>query len=530
MIAPRSLLLSIISLIITATVTAQNTPLEVFVHDNYTENPLESVLVSVLRNGVVIDSAYTDVNGIAMLSGITSVREPDGLPTSITLSHNYPNPFSDDTNVEFGIPEAQTITATVYNILGQRIVSERLPVAGGYYTLNLSLGHLPTGVYFLRIKGRESQAIKLLKMGRGVHLSGPVFSISGSSFRGGTTIGKLAGNEYSVRAVKDRYDVYEAVLEQPPKSGIAVPLARNNIVEFVVVDGDNNPVAKQLDLKTTNYISTITTPQTLILKSGVYSTIGEVGQGISLEHIVEIPSIDTTVVLAFEEAGIKLKGAPDTPATVATYDIFVPIVYPEETISVDPELLYGGRVLRTEIEVVLNPDVSITDVNGLLDKYNAQIVSMQQGNTIFIIRVPDPGDVASLNQLIANIENEAVVLFAMKSIIAEAPKGLLQSSIPFDIQEHPPHILDPVAIDHHLAVRAHAAWNLTGAIINADNRPWIVIADFFGDSTPGRGYNAQFVSKTDFGTGNPHSYGYHVLGIIAGRYNELSALTRTKTM
>jgi hypothetical protein len=145
------------------------------------------------------------------------VREPVGLPTSITLSHNYPNPFRDDTNVEIGIPEAQTITATVYNILGQRVASEQLPVAGGYYTLNLSLGHLPTGVYFLRIDGRESQAIKLLKMGRGVHPSGPVFSISGSSFRGRATIGKVSEDEYSVRAVKDRYDVYEAVLEQPLK-------------------------------------------------------------------------------------------------------------------------------------------------------------------------------------------------------------------------------------------------------------------------------------------------------------------------
>ncbi len=116
----RTVLLSIITLICVVTLTARDTPLEVYVHDNYTDHPLEYVLVSVLLNGVVIDSAYTNLNGIATLSGVTSVREPVGLPTSITLSHNYPNPFRDDTNVEIGIPEAQTITATVYNILGQR--------------------------------------------------------------------------------------------------------------------------------------------------------------------------------------------------------------------------------------------------------------------------------------------------------------------------------------------------------------------------------------------------------------------------
>jgi uncharacterized protein (TIGR02145 family) len=526
MLTYRVLLLTILILHCALDLTAQNTPLQVYVHDNYTEQPLESVLVSILQHGVVIDSAYTNINGIATLPGITSVREPEGLPTSLSLSHNYPNPFRDDTNVEIGIPEAQTITATVYNILGQRVASEQLPVSSGYYTLNLSLGHLPTGVYFLRIDGRGSQAVKLLKMGRGIHTSGPVFSISAGSFPGGATIGKLAEDEYSVRAVKDRYDIYEAPLEQPLRSGVAVPLARNNRVEFVVVDADNNPVVKQLEIETPGENIAITTPQTLTLKSGVYTATGEVEQGISLKRTVEIPSVDTTVVMTFEEAGVKLEGAPDAPATDATYDLYIPIVYPEETISIDPDLLYDGKVLRTEIEVVLDPDVTITEVNGLLEKYDAQIVSMLEGNTIFIIRVPDPGDVASLNQLIADIENEEIVLFALKSVIVEDPEGLLHNPIPFDTQEIPPHIQDLRAIDHHLAARAHAAWNLRGAITKmADPRPRIVIADYFGDGAPGgRGYNAVFIN-TDFATGNVHSHGYHVLGIISGVYDRMRGLT-----
>ncbi len=522
----RTILLSILALVCLLNLTAQNTPLEVYAHDNYTDHPLESVLVSVLLNGVVIDSAYTNVNGVASLAGVTSVKEPVGLPSSITLSHNYPNPFRDDTNVEIGIPEAQTITAAVYNILGQRVASEQLPVVSGYYTLNLSLGHLPTGVYFLRIEGRESQAIKLLKMGRGIHPSGPVFSISGGSFPGGATIGKSAEDEYTVRAVKDRYDVYQAVLEQPLRSGVAVPLARNNIVEFVVVDGNDNPVTKQLELKTTNYQSTITTPQTLTLKSGVYRAMGEVEQGISLERTVEIPSVDTTVVLTFENAGVKLEGAPDAPATDATYDLYIPIVYPEETISVDPDLMYDGRVLRTEIEVVLNPDVTISEVNGLLDKYNAQIVSMLEGNTIFIIRVPDPGDVASLNQLVADIENEPIVLIALKSVIVEDPEPVYDSYAQIEIQEIPVHIdtLHYNRIDHHLASRAHAAWNLRDAITGLSNRPWIVIGDIFGDGAPGSGYNALF-TNTDFAAVDTNSHGYHVLGIITGMYDRVSSLT-----
>jgi subtilisin family serine protease len=525
MLSKPIIILLILPLILSLTLTAQNTPLEVYVHDNYIEKPLESVLVTVFQNGTLIDSAYTDINGIAFISGVTSVSGSVGLPTTMSLSHNYPNPFREETNVEIGVPEAQTITATVYNILGQRVASEQLPLAGGYYTLNLSLGHLPTGVYFLRLDGRESQVVKLLKMGRGVRTSGPMLSVSASSLPGSAALGKMADDAYTLRAVKDRYDLYEALLEQPLGRGVAVPLARNNTVEFIVVDGDDNPVSKQLKIRTSNETISITTPHTLTLKSGVYAAVGEVEQDVSLERTVEIPSVDTTVVLAYDGAGVKLVGVPDAPATDATYDLYIPIVYPEETISIDSDYLDDGKVLRTEIEIVLKPDVTIAEVNGVLDKYDAQIVSMLQGNTIFIVRVPDPGDVTSLNKLIADIQNENIVLFALKSLIVGEPEDILPNSIPSSTQEFPVHIGDFRAFDHHLAARAHGAWNLRDAITTmVDIRPRIVIADYFGDGPPGRGYNASYIN-TDFAAGDVHSHGYHVLGIISGMYDRVGSLT-----
>jgi len=143
---------------------------------------------------------------------------------------------------------------------------------------------------------------------------------------------------------------------------------------------------------------------------------------------------------------------------------------------------------------------------------------MLQENTIFIIRVPDPEDVASLNQLVAAIEDEPIVLLANKSVIVEDQEPVYDSYLPIGIQEIPGHISQYNGIDNHLAARAHAAWNLRGAITRLNNRPWIVIGDFFGDGAPGRGYNASF-TKTDFATGNIDSHGYHVLGIITGIYD-----------
>jgi uncharacterized protein (TIGR02145 family) len=225
--------------------TAQVVSVEVFVYDADTDEPIESALVSVLWNGNGIDSAYTDINGIANISiqqPATSVRNQEGLPSSILLSNNYPNPFDDNTNVQMSVPEAQTITASVYNILGQRVASEQVNLSGGDYTLNLSLGHLPMGVYYLRVGGRESQAVKLTKMGSGIHHSGQVFSVSPSNLPGSTTISKVTDNMYILKAVKHDYEVFETSLIISEDSEITVPLTQINNQDpvGVVVDIDGN--------------------------------------------------------------------------------------------------------------------------------------------------------------------------------------------------------------------------------------------------------------------------------------------------
>jgi uncharacterized protein (TIGR02145 family) len=189
--------------------TAQNSSIKVFVYDAQTNEPIEYAQVSVLKDGLVIDSAYTDINGIADLQiSIVSVSETEGFPNNISLSKNYPNPFSDNTNVEMSVTAAQTVTASVYNVLGQLVASEQIHVSAGTYTFNLSLGHLPKGVYFLQTRGRESQTVKLTKMGNNIHYSGPLFSISTSSLPRNPAINKIAEDEFTLQAFKTQYIKY----------------------------------------------------------------------------------------------------------------------------------------------------------------------------------------------------------------------------------------------------------------------------------------------------------------------------------
>ncbi len=279
--------------------TPQDIAVEVSVGDSYIGNPIDSAMVSILKDGAVIDSAYTDIDGIAIIQiPATGVGEHTELPSTISLTHNYPNPFKDDTRVDIGIPEAQTIIATVYNILGQRVASEQIPLDAGYYQLNLSLGHLSTGVYFFRIDGIESRTIKLMKMGRGFHPAGPVFSVSAQRIPGGATIGKIAGDGFTLRVSKDRYETHESSVSLRDNPEFTVPLERLNKVGFSVTYNEVTDIPQQLiitGLTIDGFTTSVLTPDTIILKSGLYRVYGETDSTLVFK-VIEISSLDTTMV------------------------------------------------------------------------------------------------------------------------------------------------------------------------------------------------------------------------------------------
>ncbi len=522
--------------------SAKGTSLEVRVQDNYTARPLHSAWVTLYSDGEEIGSGYTDNRGCVLLSLPAGSDEPPDLPAALALSPNYPNPFQDETRVDMAVPEDQTITVTVYNILGRRVATRQMPVRSGYHTLTMSLGHLATGVYFLRVDGNESRTVSMFRMGSGVHRGGPAFSMApgrapevhgqvpvrtrqdyDASARSGASPETIAAS-YTIRVEKDRYDTYQADLIIPASRHVTLAISRNNLVEFLVTDTDGAGLSMPLDITSGHFHISINTPETLTLKSGVYRASGAIGSGLKLAHEIEVASVDTTVVLRFDEAGGMLPGEPHARAGDAAYDLDIRILYPGDAVAEDPELLYGGQVLRTEIELIADPAATVGQMNELLDTYDAQIVSMLSDNIIFIIRVPDPGSIDALNNLIDQIRNEPVVWMASKSVIVEGPDSINDANQqPGGIQQIPGHTTSMVRIDHHLAARAHAAWNMRSTIADMDRRPQIVIADYFGDGVPGIGYNASF-RNADFATGATSNHGYHVLGIISGMYDPVETL------
>ena len=91
------------------------------------------------------------------------------LPHQFELEQNFPNPFNPTTQIEYSVPRISHISLSVYNILGQRVVTlfdgVRQP---GAYTAVLDGSRLASGVYFYRLQSDAFVDIKklvLLKSG-----------------------------------------------------------------------------------------------------------------------------------------------------------------------------------------------------------------------------------------------------------------------------------------------------------------------------------------------------------------------------
>jgi hypothetical protein len=118
---------------------------------------------------ILNETDYTnDVGGITL-----NVRGPAELPTVYALSQNFPNPFNPATTINYQLPEASSVTITIYNTLGQevkRLVNEQQ--IAGYYSVqwngtNHDNRSVSSGMYIYRIEaagGKGSKFTQVKKM------------------------------------------------------------------------------------------------------------------------------------------------------------------------------------------------------------------------------------------------------------------------------------------------------------------------------------------------------------------------------
>jgi hypothetical protein len=93
---------------------------------------------------------------VALHVGSTGVDDLAGLPVQFDLMQNYPNPFNPTTVIKYALPKASHVKVSVYNMLGQVVVTLVNEVQqAGYHHVELNGVNLASGVYFYRLEAEK---------------------------------------------------------------------------------------------------------------------------------------------------------------------------------------------------------------------------------------------------------------------------------------------------------------------------------------------------------------------------------------
>ncbi len=105
-------------------------------------------------------------NFVVNSSGITgNLYSEKDIPDEFALYNNYPNPFNPATNISFSLPKESFVDLTIYNSIGQKIltlVNKRL--SAGKHSYLFDAGNLSSGMYIYRINAGNKSITKKMSL------------------------------------------------------------------------------------------------------------------------------------------------------------------------------------------------------------------------------------------------------------------------------------------------------------------------------------------------------------------------------
>ena len=114
-------------------------------------------------SGTIIVNSHPD--GLLVLDPTSlnltrvSVAADHELPTALTLSHAWPNPFNPSTTLAVSLPEAANLSVAAYDLLGRRVASlHNGTLDAGRHLIAFDATDLPGGTYIIQARAGQSMA------------------------------------------------------------------------------------------------------------------------------------------------------------------------------------------------------------------------------------------------------------------------------------------------------------------------------------------------------------------------------------
>lgn len=156
------------AVVVTEAVKA-NVPVDVKAVDQITAiNVVEQAATATYTAGraIILQPGFQARAGSVFIAAIAPVSaKPAEAGTELTVSA-WPNPFQEQTTVEYKLPENSTVKHTLTDARGA-ILRQNAPVdvqPAGVYKVGVDGTNLPTGVYIYQLQtGTQTKTIRLLK-------------------------------------------------------------------------------------------------------------------------------------------------------------------------------------------------------------------------------------------------------------------------------------------------------------------------------------------------------------------------------
>lgn len=119
------------------------------IYDNMDFDMVSNLQTVLMANILAAGAAIVNCPVVVNESATSVEQDGNSLPAVYSLNQNYPNPFNPSTRINFSIPENETVSLVVYNLIGEKIadlVNEVLPA--GNYTVNWNAENVSSGIYF----------------------------------------------------------------------------------------------------------------------------------------------------------------------------------------------------------------------------------------------------------------------------------------------------------------------------------------------------------------------------------------------